>query len=91
MRVLPSGGKGLVEAVTSTRNLLAFGFGLACLLLVLGRLGDVNLSDVKGNVSLISGTQWAAALLATGGSFLLVGQYDALFHRWIKAFTLLLC
>ena len=84
MRVLPSGGKGLVEAVTSTRNLLALGFGLACLLLVLGRLGDVNLSDVKGNVSLISGTQWAAALLATGVSFLLVGQYDALFHRWLK-------
>lgn len=66
------------------KRLLPLGIAVACLFLVLHRLEDVHLGDVAAAIGAVTPGQWALAILATALSFAAVGQYDALFHRWLR-------
>lgn len=58
--------------------------GAACIFLILTRLDDVDLAQVTAAIGAVSPGQWLVALIATALSFAAVGQYDALFHRWLN-------
>jgi len=55
-----------------------------CIFAVLSRLGDIDFAEVSSSIRAVTPVQWIAAVLATAVSFIAVGQYDALFHRWLN-------
>ncbi|MEM8537678.1 MAG: GNAT family N-acetyltransferase [Pseudomonadota bacterium] len=56
---------------------------IICVKLVAGEAGSLSMSEITLAMSIVRPEQWLAALVLTGLSFFVVGQYDALFHRWL--------
>lgn len=81
---MPSGMKGLVRSATTPRNIFAIFLAATCLMLVSWQLDGVDFSDVEASAASLGAGQWLMACLATALSFVFVGQYDALFHRWLQ-------
>ena len=81
-------GSGLrrfdLSARALQKRLLPLGFAGLCLFVVLDRLGDVPLGEIITSLRAVTTPQWIAAVIATALSFAAVGQYDTLFHRWLK-------
>ncbi len=73
-----------VPVRTLQKQVLPIGIAALCVYLVLNRLDDVDLAEVTSSIKAVTPVQWIAAILATAVSFIAVGQYDALFHRWLK-------
>ena len=67
-----------------SRRLVPVAIAAVCFAIVAARLDDLSMSDLGAAFGAVSMFQWALACLATGVSFAAVGQYDALFHRWLK-------
>ena len=74
---------GGISARVLQKRLLPVAVAALCIYIVLNRLGEVDLSRVTSTLAAVTPIQWAAAILASAASFLAVGQYDALFHRWL--------
>ena len=66
------------------KRLLPLGIAGLCLFLALHQLDGVHPGDVISAIGAVTPFQWAMALVATALSFAAVGQYDALFHRWLR-------
>lgn len=73
-----------LRVLSTPRNFLAVSIATFCLFFLLKKLDGINLAEVELAISAIEPWQWAAAFVATALSFATVGQYDALFHRWLK-------
>lgn len=77
-------GRGVLRAVLSPRSLVAFSIAGLCLWALFSKLGPIDIDAVQTSLSDISLGRWALAAGLTCLSFLAIGQYDALFHRWLK-------
>lgn len=84
MSISPAGWKGLARSAATPRNIFACLVAIACLALVGAELSDLDLRNVGASIATVTPVQWLGATLATLLSFAVVGQYDALFHRWLK-------
>ncbi|MDA8587113.1 phosphatidylglycerol lysyltransferase domain-containing protein [Rhodobacteraceae bacterium] len=66
------------------KQILPISIAGLCVYVVVNRMDDVDLTQVAASIGAVTAVQWIAAILATAVSFVAVGQYDALFHRWLK-------
>jgi phosphatidylglycerol lysyltransferase len=66
------------------KRLLPLGLAGLCTFVVLERLAHVPLADITASLGAVTASQWITAAIATALSFAAVGQYDYLFHRWLK-------
>lgn len=76
--------RGGVPVRRLQKQFLPIGIACLCAFLVLNRLDGVNLAEVASSIRAVTAGQWTLAIFATAISFIAIGQYDALFHRWLK-------
>ncbi|MDJ0638861.1 MAG: phosphatidylglycerol lysyltransferase domain-containing protein [Paracoccaceae bacterium] len=81
-RLLPSGAHA--SHVLSPRSLFSLLLMGVCLALLSQHLQTVSFDTVADAFGSLSVGQWSIAALFTAMSFAVLGQYDALFHRWLK-------
>ncbi len=84
MERVPSGTTVEVVRKSALKNVVAFSIAGFCAWLVIRQLGDIDLTEVAASLGAVTPAQWLGALGATAFSFVAVGQYDALFHRWLN-------
>lgn len=58
---------------------------LTCLVVVTRQSDQIDVEQISTLLGGLTLWQWLAAAGMTGLSFLAVGQYDALFHRWLRS------
>ncbi|NNE81911.1 MAG: DUF2156 domain-containing protein [Silicimonas sp.] len=82
-RVGEKSGRSLVAHVLK-KNILPVAIAALCVYAVAQKLGETGFDQILEVVFAVTPLQWVLAIMATAASFLVVGQYDALFHRWLK-------
>ncbi len=66
------------------RNACALLVAAVCFFLLSEKLDGLEGAALLTSVAEVKAWQWAGALAATALSFAVIGQYDALFHGWLK-------
>ncbi len=66
------------------RNAGALLVAAVCFFFLSEKLDDLEGAALLASVTDVEAWQWAGALAATALSFAVIGQYDALFHGWLK-------
>ena len=66
------------------RHLVTLALAGLAIYWVVTKAETVDPHQIWALVADINVSAWMAALLATVASFAAVGQYDVLFHRWLK-------
>lgn len=65
------------------RHVFTISVLIVCFLLLKPQLAGVSMDEVSQTFARINPLTWAAALVATICSFLALGVYDTLIHRWL--------
>ena len=82
--VVTTSWRSMLRTAAKPRNFLAALIAVICIKLVTYEAGNLSFAEVTFAMSMVRPEQWLVAFLLTALSFLVVGQYDALFHRWLQ-------